>query len=119
MNNDITFRKDTINFLGEQDGKIEKNIKEIWKEILKKFDFIQEAYLPIIEVDESTKHTKSNPALCIYPYPINTEVEKGVVDNLSKSFKEMFGPNQFLDIMFLSEEERKKCMNVCKSFYQK
>ena len=106
----------SIYFLGEKDGESEREIKNIWTKLLAKLDGVNEAYLPVISLNESRE---ASPALCLYPYPKSEKEKKIVLHTLGEAFVKIFHGSQHLDMLFLSEEERKSCLKKCRPFYKK
>lgn len=101
-----------IQFLGEQDGKSEQEIKAYWKPILASFPDILRAYLAIVSFDHSQSYQVS---LCIRS---RTGDDLRLVDALAQPFREMFNAATPLDIMFLNEAEDAEVQKVCRAFYE-
>ena len=100
-----------IVFHKEHTGAVEDRIKNLWKISLQKFADITEAYLVVADFG---KENNPHPVLCLFPRPNN---HIPIVNLLSENFKEIFGKDQFVDIIFLNQDLRVKCANVCKPFY--
>jgi len=102
-----------IEFLGEQDGEPERNLKAGWTPVLSQRSSVQRAYLAIISLDRSATH---HPALCIHS---SAGCDPSLVDELAVVFKQVFARTQILDIMFLSDEQEQQLVRVCRPFYER
>lgn len=101
-----------IQFLGEQDGHVEQDIKARWMPILAQNASVQRAYLAIVSYDRAATH---QPALCIRH---SKSEDPALVDALSEPFRQKFNTDVALDIMFLRPEQEAQVMKVCKAFYE-
>jgi hypothetical protein len=101
-----------VQFLGEQDGPPERDVKARWTPILVQCPSVQRAYLPIITLDRSATY---HPALCIRSSAGDDPL---LVDRLAAVFKERFAQSQMLDIMFVSAEQEEQLKRVCRPFYE-
>jgi hypothetical protein len=110
-NKDFQFSAPSIVFHGEQKGAIEDEIKARWKKTLSELPNISEAYLAIVDFNSEQK---PHPVLCLYPAP---QEPQPIIERLSADFKEVFGSDQFVDIIFLSDALRTVCRKQCESFY--
>jgi len=101
-----------VQFLGEQDGHVEQDIKARWTPILAKSPFVQRAYLAIVSYDQASTY---QPALCIRH---SRGDDRALVDALSEPYRQIFNSSQALDIMFLRPEQEAQVKSVCRAFYE-
>lgn len=100
-----------VQFLGEQDGRVEQDIKARWAPILARSPFVQRAYLAIVSYDRAATY---QPTLCI----THTQGDDvALVEALSEPFRQTFNTSQALDIMFLRPEQEAQVRKVCRAFY--
>jgi len=100
-----------IQFLGEQDGEVEQDIKARWKPILAQRPSVQRAYLAIVSYDGAATY---QPALCIAH---SEGDDPALVEALSEPFRQTFNTSAALDILFLRPEQETEIRRVCKAFY--
>ena len=100
-----------VQFLGEQDGKVEQDIKARWTPILAQSPSVQRAYLAIVSYDRAATY---QPALCIRH---SRGDDPALVDALSDPFRQIFNSSTALDIMFLRPEQETEVRRVCRAFY--
>jgi hypothetical protein len=101
-----------VQFLGEQDGPVEKNLKAQWTPILAQSVSVQRAYLAIVSYDRAATY---QPALCIRH---SKDDDPRLVKELSEPFRQTFNNSQALDIMFLRPEQETEVRRVCRPFYE-
>ena len=101
-----------IQFLGEQDGPIEQEIKTRWQPILVRFPDVLRAYLAIASFDQLRTH---QVVLCIRS---NRGKDSHLIDALAQPFREMFSVRTPLDIMFINAARETEVKKVCKAFYE-
>lgn len=101
-----------IVFLGEKDGATEREIKARWRPFLVENSLVQRVYLAIVRYhDLDARHV----ALCIRH---STGDDKGLVSALQESFREMFSPDNSLDIIFITPEQESRLQRVCRPFHE-
>jgi hypothetical protein len=101
-----------IEYLGEKTGPVEDDLKKALVAVLEKSPDVQRAYLAII----STDGRKSwSVALCL----ASKKPDKKLVEELGRVFRGIFGKDQFLDMMFLTDDTESEVRKVCPTFYAK
>jgi hypothetical protein len=105
-----TLRVPIVDFIAEQVGPFEQQIKEALLPVLKRHPDIRRAYLVAVLYDRKQKSV----ALCLESQAGPNE---RVVKEVSEVFKEKGGRDLYLDIIFLSDEQRTRVKNVAQAFY--
>jgi len=100
-----------MEFIGDQDGPSEQDLKTRWKMILQNHPEVQRAYLALAAYNHGESH---QPVLCIRSMG---EKDVRLVDELAAPFKEIFARDCPLDIMFLSAEKEEEVRKVCRAFH--
>lgn len=100
-----------IEFLAEQDGVPERELKAELLGCLEEIPASQRAYLAVVQY--SGKPARSI-ALCLVAEPGS---ESSTVPKIGAVFSRMFNPNEYLDIIFISESQELKLLQVCKPFF--
>ena len=107
-----TRQESKIEYLGEKTGPTEDELKSSLIPILRKYGDVERAYLAII----STDGRKSwSVALCFAP----KKDDPKLVREVGEVFHRMFGRDQFLDMMFLTQQAELDLRKVCPPFYTK
>jgi hypothetical protein len=101
-----------IQFLGQQDGPIEQEIKARWKSILVTFPDVLRAYLAIASFDPFTAHQ------VVLSICSQTGEDPLLIDALIKPFREMFNAATSIDILFLDGAQEADVKKVCRAFYE-
>jgi hypothetical protein len=104
--------KHDVQFLGEQDGPIEQEIKARWRPIFVTFPDVLRAYLTIASYDQLRTH---QVVLCIYS---KVGEDQLLINALAQPFREMFNSQTPLDITFISSFQEEDVKKVCKPFYE-
>jgi SseB protein C-terminal domain len=103
-----------IQFLGEQDGQPERDLKVLLIDSLKREKQVQRAYLARIS---SGGHKQITVALCVWA---NADSDhSAIVKVVSDAFASVFHTSQFLDIMFLSDVQEAELRNCCSAFFNR
>ena len=102
-----------IQFVGEQDGPVEREIKARWRSIFEATPLVRCAYLAVATYDQAATF---QPVLCV-AHARGQDV--ALVDTLSEPFREQFHRSQALDILFLRQEQEEQLRKVCRSFYDR
>ena len=105
------FKQPDLQFVAEQDGPVEQDLKARWMAILSLHPEVQRAYLALGTYDTSQSY---QPLLCIRSSRGN---DPRLVDQLAAPFKELFSQDCALDIMFISGERETELRQVCHAFY--
>jgi hypothetical protein len=101
----------TINFLAEQDGPPERELKLALANAFAQLRSVRTAYLAVVDYGNALEQAV---ALCVV-----TDVADPaeVVRTTQKVFKEMFNSDAHLDILPLSNEEQSRISLVCRPFF--
>ena len=100
-----------IEFVGEQVGDVEQNIKSQWLPIFARDTSVREAYLSVATYDHGTTF---QPVLCVKR---SGGANAALVDALAEPFRRDFSDGQALDIVFLQPEQERLVKLVCEAFY--
>jgi hypothetical protein len=100
-----------ILFLGEQDGEIERELKEQFSGCLSGCIHVTCAYLVRVSYKETPG---ANVALCIFA---KTENRAELLPCIEEVFRRSFHPTQHMDTLFLSEAQLQEINKVAKPFY--
>ena len=119
-----TFVPHQVQFVGEQDGPPERELKEKLATSLRPMG-VQKAYLAVVSYAERKGPQNAagdgagpelNVALCLSL--TDTAAEKSeIVQRASHDFAAMFGPTQHMDIIFLTDQQDVALKKVCQPFY--
>jgi hypothetical protein len=104
-------RAQKIIFLGEQDGAIEQELKNVLSRYLSGIPNVSAAYLARVSYAESPQ---PKVALCLSG---GSEDALGLVTSIQGLFSKRFSATQSLDILFLSEPQLTVINFVAKPFY--
>jgi hypothetical protein len=102
-----------IEFVGEQVGPVEDDLKAEFCKELRHFPSVLSAYLARLTYDDSPDHSV---ALCIRS---STGLDPNLQLKLAEVFSSIFRPDQYLDTLFISEDQEKKLELVCHPFYER
>src|SRR5215469_4589691 len=105
--------RETIHFLGEQDGITERYFKEAVVPALRQFAEIRNAYLAVLNYGGETTPFV---ALCVRT---DGQLNENVVVAVGNVFHGMFNRSQHLDIMALNDETEPTLLAVCQPFYRR
>ncbi len=100
-----------IRFLYEQNGGPERDLKAILVQLFNGKRDVERAYLARIEYSEGMSYTV---ALCLRTV---AGENRTLVQEIGTVFRSLFGQNQHLDVIFLSESLEKQVTAVCEAFY--
>jgi hypothetical protein len=109
---DQVFNIESVTFVGEQDGDVERELKA---EIVAEFTAspsVRRAYLALVRYGESPD---VNVALCVFGPPEDVQL----VDACAARFRAMFGPTEHLDTLFLDPQQDSEVARVCKPFFSR
>jgi hypothetical protein len=102
-------RRGVVQFVGEQDGDVEKELKNALGPVLSKYD-VKRAYLPRVKVG---KEPGVGVALCLAG-----RKNMSLVREAAEVFRASFASDVHLDILFLDGKTQEKDLSrVCKPFY--
>ena len=108
-----SFLPEPVEFVGEQAGPGEDELKAAFCEILAATPTVQGAYLARVFRGDALI---PSVALCIRS---SIGIDDKLDDRLTAIFKSRFRPDQRLDLLFLVEEEEWRLREVCPPFYDK
>jgi len=98
-----------IRFLHQQDGVSEQEFMSAVAIVLG--GAVQRAYLARIKYCDTGTNAV---ALCL----CTTGSQESLVKVIGAVFSQMFGSNQHLDIVFLSKDQERDLMRVCRPFFE-
>jgi hypothetical protein len=99
-----------IQYLAEQDGPIEQQLKAEWRDVLQRLS-VPSAYLVRVQLPELST---SSVALMLSKGPLD---DAKVVAALMPSFKTTMAASQFVDIIFMTQQQEAEVVKVCKPFW--
>jgi len=102
-----------VDFVGQQAGPAEDELKTAFREVLVATPTVQSAYLARIYRD---KAPEASVALCLRS---SIGLDDKVEEQLSAIFRSRFRRDQRLDFLFLLEEEETRLREVCPPFYER
>jgi hypothetical protein len=112
--NDIEiFKPEPVDFVGQQAGPGEDELKADFLRVLAAKPTVQSAYLARIYRSNAPKPAV---ALCIRS---SIGVDYKLEEELTGIFRERFRHDQRLDFLFLLEQEEMRLREVCPSFYDR
>ena len=100
-----------VKFLGEQDGAAEVELKLELRRCLEQLGVIHRAYLAVVQYGEDPQ---KSVALCLVA---PSGVESMVVPKVGAVFSRMFGPSQYIDIVFVNESQEARLLCVCRPLF--
>ncbi len=100
-----------VTFLAEQNGAPERELKRRLIEILEPDATVRRAYLARVAYPETGE---AGVALCL---PSGVAAPKALVRDISAVFSELFGIDQHLDVVFVTEDDEKRLAEVCRPFF--
>ena len=100
-----------IHFIGQQDGDIEREFLAKISNVLENASAALSAYLCRVHYGNPND---INVALCIAS---SKGESRALIESLSAIFREMFGSQEHLDMLFLNEEQEQQIRSVCSPFY--
>jgi|CXWL01.1.fsa_nt_gi hypothetical protein len=100
-----------VQFLGDQDGLVEQEIKARWIPILEKNSSVRRAYLAITKYGDSGTNQVT---LCIVH---SKREDPALVNELAEPFRQTFNNSVALDIIFITTSQELKAKKVCNPFY--
>lgn len=102
-----------IRFVGEQDGAMERELKDRLSSAFPLHRVIQRAYLARVRYGNEES---DSVALCLRCEPAFDEV---IVAAAGAVFHEMFNHSQHLDIMPVTEKQERELVVACRPFYSR
>jgi len=113
MKRDPRLRKERrVEFLGEQDGGVERELKSNLRFIFQRHQQVETAYLARVGF---APQSRTSVALCLVP---KSAESRAIIDDVNVAFSEMFSEESDLDILFLTGEQEIDLQRVCEPFFQ-
>ena len=102
----------TVNFIGEQDGPPERELKQSLRALFLRHSAVISAYLARVDYGNPQNF---NVALCIRQ---TDSRDDSVKIDAGRIFSKHFGSHEHLDIILLRDDQENALKTVCKPFYQ-
>jgi len=102
-----------INFVGEQDGSPERDLKARFIKLFREEAAVQRTYLARTDYGDATG---VNVALCVKS---SAGEDMSLVSRVSAIFGEMFGSHEHLDVLFIRDDQEQQLRVVCTPFYER
>ena len=99
-----------IEFLGEQDGDVERDLKAALIGLFARFPSVRRAYLARVGFQPATA---PSIAICLALEHPNQRIVREICD----AFRPMFSSDAFVDVLFLTPEQEIDAARVCSAFY--
>jgi hypothetical protein len=100
-----------IQFVGEQDGEPERELKSRFSAVFKDHPRIERAYLALVIY---AGETKASVGLCIKS---SSSEEQTLVETIGDEFAALFGTAEHLDILFIRDDQESELRLVCAPFF--
>jgi hypothetical protein len=111
MPNPTKMNVPTVNFVGEQDGPSERELKQCLTDAFIQLGSVTTAYLARVEHESPTEQ---HVALC---FVIDESAPEPIVAAVTEIFRSMFSSEVQLDIIPLSKEQESRISLVCRAFF--
>lgn len=98
----------TVEFVGEQDGPPERELKAGLASLFATRAQVSRAYLCRV------RYTDRGGAVAL---AVVAPEDARLAADIGQVFRQMFGPSMFMDIMFLDSRMETRLASVCKPFY--
>jgi len=106
------FQKQTIEFVGEQEGFPEEELKNSLYKYCSTDRSIKSGYLAKVRYSISDESV----ALCLRTGPAN---KQRIASSIGEIFTQVFRSDQHLDIIYVSKGQEKELKKACAAFYHK
>ena len=113
MRSPQSFIPEPVDFVGQQAGPVEDELKSAFQQVFAVTPTVQSAFLARIY---RGREPRQSVAVCIRS---TIGMDDKVEDRLSAIFKSRFRADQRLDFLFLMEEEEMRLREVCPPFYER
>ena len=107
------FQPAQIQFIGEQNGLVEDDLKSRLYRVFVGTHTVESAYLARVRYGDASE---DSVALCIR---LSTRVDHVLRERIAQIFAETFRADQQLDILFMREDQEMELGKVCSGFYQR
>jgi hypothetical protein len=106
-----TINAPRIDFLGEQAGPVEDDLKARFWHTFAGFPAVQRAYLARLSYGQQSGHSVG---LCIRS---TSGIDQTLQKRLGQIFTETFNAREHLDILFIRDDQEQELKKVCGPFY--
>jgi hypothetical protein len=103
-----------IEFLGEQDGAPEQELKKALAAFLRTTGNVTRAYLAQVKYSQGNRSPTTNIALCIKT--VSGKEDRSIIKEIGEIFARIFGSHCHLDILFISDRQNQEISVVCRPF---
>jgi hypothetical protein len=107
-----TIEPPCIEFIGEQAGPVEDDLKAKCRQVFAELPDIRSAYLARLSYGEPASYSVG---LCIRS---GVGVDDPLQKRLGQIFTDTFSRDQHLDILFIRDDEEEELKRVCRPFYE-
>lgn len=102
-----------ITFVGEQDGPVEQTLKNSFVDFFRRDQSVLRAFLAQVQFAGNPQVTI---ALCL---KTQFGEDPGLAEKVGTIFSSQFKGDQFLDIIFIDDEQQEALKKVCHPFFEK
>lgn len=106
-------RPERINFVGEQAGPVEDDLKSKFREVFIATPTVQSAYLARLSYGDTSDYSVG---LCIRSVAGD---DQRLQKRLGQIFADVFRSEEHLDILFMQEGQETAIKQVCSPFYER
>jgi len=99
-----------LQFVGEQDGVPERELKAKLSELFRRCCSVRRAYLAQVSYGEGITEV----ALCLRA---DFDSRGDTVERVAGIFSDIFGSHEHLDILFLNQEQEAALSDCCRTFF--
>lgn len=100
-----------VTFAGEQDGAVERQLKDKLAEVLRRDATVTRAYL--------ARATVGGNATVVLALRADGAAERVLAGQVGTAFASMFDSAQHLDVVFVDAERERDVRRVCRAFYER
>ena len=105
------YRQTRVEFLGEQDGAPERDLKRELRDAFAEYPGIAQAYLALVGYQPADQ---KSVALCLVS---KVPDDEAVVRRVADIFARSFGKDVRLDIIFVDKDQHADLQRVCQPFF--
>jgi hypothetical protein len=106
-----THHPSKVEFLADQDGPFERELKARWSAVLKTHPTSLRAYLAQVRLSDT-----QTPSVALIVITTNG-ADTALLGKLAAEFKGVMASSQFVDVLFFGEAQESRLSNVCRPFY--
>lgn len=107
-----TIKPPRIEFVGEQAGPVEDDLKAKFCQVFAEMPDIRSAYLARLSYGEPAGYSVG---LCIRS---RIGIDHPLQKRLGQIFTDTFSGDQYLDILFIRDDQEEELKKVCRPFYE-